>query len=164
MAGVGLVAAGDDDRRALDPLERVQVLERARARYGLQRVGDRVGVLVAGDALAHERRDRFAHGRRQPLHVVGREIALDAALAQPRGERVVAAQALLAVEADGVVGGRDDDEAGDALGDVEREAQDRVRAHRAAGEHRALELEAVEQRQQVGAEVVVAVGVGGRRR
>jgi hypothetical protein len=46
---------------------------------------------------------------------------------------------------------------------VEREAHDRVGAHRGAGEQRALDAAVVEHREQVGREVLVAVGLGRRR-
>ena len=64
----------------------------------------------------------------------------------------------------GVEGGRGDHEAGDALGVVEREPHGGVRAHRRAGQHRALDPAVVEHGAQVLDEVVVVVGVRVRRR
>ena len=164
VAGVRLVAAGDDHRRALDLLERVQILERPRARDRAQRVGDGVEVLVARDALAHERRDRLAPGLRQ---------ALDArtprgtprrrrGAARPRARRSARA-ATRPSNATGSYAGVMTTSPATRSGCVEREAQDRVRAHRRAREHRPLELELVEQRGEVGAQLVVAVGLGRRR-
>ncbi len=49
----------------------------------------------------------------------------------------------------GVERGRDDRERGDALGVLEREAHGRVRAHRGAGEQRALDARCVEHRREV---------------
>ena len=68
------------------------------------------------------------------------------------------------VAASGIEGRRDHDEAGDPVGVLEREAQQRVRAHRRAGQHGAVEPERVEHRAQVvgevGVGVVVASGAG----
>ena len=49
-------------------------------------------------------------------------------------------------------------EAGDALGVLERDAQQRVRAHRRAGEHRAVDAAVVEHADEVVGEVGVLVG------
>ena len=144
--------------------ELVELVERPRARHDAQRVGDRLGMLVRGQALADDPEDRLAPARVAGRLAVGGDEALDAAFAQPVAERVPARAATPGSPCvRRVVGGRDHDEAGDALGLLEREAQGGVRAHRRAGEHRALDARARRAPREVGGEVVVVVGAGLRR-
>ena len=145
--------------------EVVQRAERARARHRVQRVGHRLGVLVGAQALAQHLEHRLAPRLRHAGIAVGLDEALDAAVAQALGQRVPARQAVGIVVVDRVVGGRDHHQRRGALGVLQREAQQRVRAHRRAREHRALDPALVHDAAQVGHEVVVAVGVRrGRRR
>ena len=95
------------------------------------------------------------------LDVVGGDEALHPAAAQPGRQRVPAGQP--GRERRGVVGRRDQDQAGDALGALEREAQRGVRAHRRAGEHRALDPVVVEDPLEVAGQAVVVVAVAGLR-
>ena len=79
VAGVGLVAAGDDDRRALDLLERVQVRER-RASAARPRSASATASRCSWRARRWRsaRRDRRRATRAgMPLHAEGRDEALD---------------------------------------------------------------------------------------
>ena len=90
VAGVGLVAARPPRRGQRELAQLVPVLERARARHRPQRVGDRLGVLVRGQALAqHLGRPSRASARGRRVAVGGDE-ALDAAVAQAVRQRVPA--------------------------------------------------------------------------
>ena len=159
VAGVGLVAARDHDRRRADPRQRVERSEGLRARDAPQRVGDRLRVLVARQPLAHDLQHRVAELR---VEVLGLAVGLDEPVHAVRS----AARRSAGPSARGPVGwsgwkaGRDEHEAGDEVGLLERDPQRRVRAHRRAGEHRALDAERVEDVEHVRREALVAVGVG----
>ena len=161
VAGVGLVAAGHDDRRD--------------SRCGRGRRASRTAGSAARPAARRPpRRGARAAPRRWRMtrstvscHVSGMRVRSYActnpsipSAAQALGEAVPARQALVAPGLE-----RRGDEHGrrDAVGTRDRQARDRVRAHRGAGEHRALETELVEHRLEVVGEDVVAVRVRQRR-
>ncbi len=148
---------------ALDRASSSQALERARARHRLQRVGERLRVLVGGEPLVQDLSIVSRHASGTPRVAVGLDEALDAAVAQPVGQRVPALQVARAAPS-GVVRGRDDDEPGDAVGVVEREPDDRVRAHRGAGQHGAVDPAVVEHGEQVAAPAARSRSPPGRRR
>ena len=102
------------------------------------------------------RSDRVVPGLRDAGEVVRLHEPLDPVAAQALGEAVPAGQALVASRLE-----RRGDEHGrrDAVGARDRQARDRVGAHRGAGEDRALDAELVEHRLEVVGEDVVAVGV-----
>ena len=79
--------------RQIEPRELVPRLERPRARHLLERVGDRLGVLVRGQPLAQHRLHRVAERLRHARLAVGLEEALHPALAQPARQRVPALEA-----------------------------------------------------------------------
>ena len=138
VLGVGLVAAGDDDRRERRArASSAQCLERARARArrAARRRAPRGARArrAAGAArltIVSCQRSGDVRRRRRP-----RRSPPPRPRAGPSRERVPAREPPRSSAVVGVEGGRDDDEAGDALGVVEREAHERVRAHRGAGQH-----------------------------
>ena len=91
---VGLVAARHDDRRERQLGELRPCLERARARHGAQRVGDRLRVLVGAEPLAQHLVDRLVPALGRLRGAVGLHEALHPAGAQPVRQRVPAAQPL----------------------------------------------------------------------
>ena len=126
----------------------------ARARHGAQRVGDRVGVLVgataagAGPVRPCRASARAPAARRRPRRSPRRRPR--AARRESASQRVEPALGRRL----GVEGGRDDHERRRrARGASSANAHDRVRAHRGAGQHRALDPAVVEHREQVGREV-----------
>ncbi len=136
-------------------------VERRRARHLLERVGDRAEVLVEAHALAQDGGDGVAPARVDRGRVVGGDEALHPAAAHSGRQRVPAGQP--GRERRGVVGRGDQDQAGDALGAPEREAQRGVRAHRRAGDHRALDPVVIEDALEVAGQAVVVVAVAGLR-
>ena len=65
------------------PASSAMSLERARARHDFERVGHRVGMLVRGEALAHDLLHGGAPLGRERGEVVGVDEPLHPALAQP---------------------------------------------------------------------------------
>ena len=124
--------------------------ERPRARHRLQGVGDRVGMVVLGEPLADHLEHRLAQCRRHARLAVGGDEALDAAGTQSRQQARPNARAARVVGLHPVVGRRYDNHPPHPLRDTQRQRQQRVGAHRGAGEHRTLEAEVVEHRLEVG--------------
>ena len=138
VPGIGLVAAGDDERRDLDRLQLAR--GRRRAASAAPRAAPRRARRGARCARIRSRVKRRTGSRQrsadpQVAADVGDE-AVDPALFQRRGEAVPVLERLgrggLAR-----VGRADDDQAGEALGMAQRVGDGRVRAHRVAAEDEA---------------------------
>src|SRR4051794_23974005 len=79
VAGIGLVVAGDHQRREGEELELVEPVERRRARALAERPRARVEVAMAAEALAGDPRDGLAPALLELRVVVDPDELLDAA-------------------------------------------------------------------------------------
>ncbi len=168
MTRVGLVAAADDRRRRPDPGELLETRRTERERGTASRASatargcscaprrwrSTVSTVVAPD-LGHLARSRRRRRSPRPHPRAGPARARPSARAPRRRAGAAGSNA-----------GRDQHERRPrAPVRIEREAQRRVRAHRGAREHGALERQLVEHGREVRGELLVAVGVRrGRRR
>ena len=100
------------------------------------------GCSCAGEPLAHDRLDGLAPLGRHGREVVCGDEPLHPTLAQPPRQRVPARERPARGGRVGIIGRRDQPQRRDALGVTQGEAQRRVRAHRGAGQHRALDVRA----------------------
>ena len=126
----------------------------------MQRVGQRVGMLVQRQPLANH----LDHGVLPLLGdlgaAVGGQKAVDAAGAQAVGERVPASQPAAFVVGLRIERRRNHHQARRSQGSIEREPQESVGSHRGPHEHGPLDPAVVEHGLEVGREVVVSVCVG----
>jgi hypothetical protein len=118
-------------------------------------------VVVCGQALLQDAPDGVLELLGNGRVAVGLDEALDTPAAQAGRQAAVVLDA--AVRGVGIEGGSDEHEARHALGMVEREADQRVRAHGGPGEHCAVHAPFAHDGEQVVRQRLVVVRRAGRR-